>query len=98
MTIRKSIITHNEKEYKVLMAVFDKAGGACEILIYPIENGISSDKEIYLKQTTHAVDAYHIYTDIKENPEKYVSDKAIEKYFACRDCSEWCCTMCKYWG
>ena len=91
----KDIIKHNEKEYQ-LSTVFMENVGLFETMIFPIENGIVSGNEVFCHRTSHIALANEVYTDIKTYPEKYLSDKAIEKYLACKNCYEWCCTMCKY--
>ena len=93
----KNIIKYNEKEYQLSSVYFDKMK-LFEIMIFPIENGIVSGNEVYCKRTHNLIFANEVYIDIKFNPEKYLSDKAIEKYLACKNCHEWCCTMCKYFG
>ena len=91
----KDIIKHNEKEYQ-LSTVFLKNMSLFETMIFPIENGIISGNEIYCYRTKDVGESKNKHAEIYENVEKYLSDKAIEKYLACRKCNEWCCTMCKY--
>ena len=91
----KNIIKYNGKEYQ-LSTVFLNKMALFEIMIFPIENGIVSDNEVFCHRTSHIALANEVYTDVKAHPEKYLLDKAVEKYFACRKCKEWCCTMCKY--
>lgn len=93
----KDIIEYNEKEYQ-LSGIFIEKMASYEIMIFPIENGVVSDDEVFYHRTDKIALANAVYTDIKFHPEKYLSDKAIEKYLACRNCREWCCTMCKYFG
>lgn len=93
----KDIIKYNEKEYQ-LSTVFLEKMALFETMVFPIENGIVSGNEVYCYRTRDAGESKYKYTDIYENTEKYLSDKAIEKYFACKKCNEWCCTMCKYFG
>lgn len=93
----KDIIKYNEKEYQ-LSSVFIEKMGLFETMIFPIENGIISGSEVFCYRTHYLELANEVYTRIKLYPEKYLSDKAIEKYFACKKCEEWCCTMCKYFG
>lgn len=83
----KDIIQYNGKEYKLSITFIEKIK-LFEIMIFPIENGIVSNNEVCYFRTANM--------DIYENIEKYLSDKAIEKYLACKKCHEWCCTMCKY--
>lgn len=84
----KDIIQYNGKEYKLSITFIEKIK-LFEIMIFPIENGIVSNDEVCCFRTVNINDIY-------ENIEKYLSDKAIEKYLACKNCHEWCCTMCKY--
>ena len=91
----KDIIKYNEKEYH-LSSVLIENMGLFETMIFPIENGIVSGSEVFCHRTRHIALANEVYTVIKLHPEKYLSDKAIEKYFACKDCENWCCTFCKY--
>lgn len=91
----KDVIRYNEKEYQ-LSTVFLENMALFETMIFPIENGIVSGNEIYCFRTMDAGESKYKHIDIYENAEKYLSDKAIEKYFACKKCEEWCCTMCPY--
>lgn len=91
----KDIIQYNKKEYQ-LSTVFIEKMKLFETMIFPIENGIVSGNEVYCFRTMDAGKSRYKHIDIYENVEKYLSDKAIEKYLACKNCSEWCCTMCKY--
>lgn len=84
----KDIIQYNGKEYKLSIVFIEKIK-MFETIIFPIENGIVSNNEVCYFRTTNVNDIY-------ENMEKYLSDKAIEKYLTCKNCHEWCCTMCKY--
>lgn len=93
----KDVIKYNEKEYQ-LSTVFLENMALFETMIFPIENGIVSGNEVYCYRTVNADASKDKHKDIYENTEKYLSDKAIEKYLACRKCHEWCCTMCKYFG
>lgn len=93
----KDIIKYNEKEYQ-LSTVFIENMGLFETMIFPIENGIVSGNEVYCFRTVRAGESKNKHEDIYENVEKYLSDVAIEKYLACKNCYEWCCTMCKYYG
>ena len=84
----KDIIQYNGKEYKLSITFIEKIK-LFKIIIFPIENGIVSNNEVCYFRTINVNDIY-------ENMEKYLSDKAIEKYLVCKNCHEWCCTMCKY--
>lgn len=91
----KDIIKHNEKEYQLSTTFIDNMA-LFETMIFPIENGIVSGSEVYCYRTRYAGESKYKHNDIYENPEKYLSDKAIEGYLACKNCHEWCCTMCQY--
>ena len=93
----KDIIKYNEKEYQ-LSSVYLENMCLFETMIFTIENGIVSGNEVFCHRTSHIALANEVHIDIKTHPEKYLSDKAIEKYFACKKCEEWCCTMCEYFG
>lgn len=91
----KDIIKYRDKEYQ-LSAV--KISNVFETMIFPVENEIVYGNEVYCFRTTKIEKYEAKYKDILYHPEKYLTEKAIEKYLACRDCQEWCCTMCKYFG
>ena len=91
----KDVIKYKDKEYQLSTV---KVSNVFETMIFPVENEIVYGNEVYCFRTTRAGSSHDKHQDIYENPEKYLSEKAIEKYLACRDCSEWCCTMCKYFG
>ena len=91
----KDIIKYNEKEYQ-LSTVFIENMSLFETMIFPIENRTVSGREVYCFRTVYASDSKYKHKDIYENPEKYLSDKAIEKHLTCKNCNEWCCTLCKY--
>lgn len=93
----KEVIKYNEKEYQ-LSSRFIENMCVFEIMIFPIENGIVSGNEVFCHRTHYLASANEIYTNIKFHPEKYLSGKAIEKYFACKICNNWCCTMCPHFG
>jgi hypothetical protein len=91
----KDIIKYNEKEYQ-LSTVHIENMAMFETMIFPIENGIVSGKEVYCYRTTDVGKSQSKHKDIYYNAEKYLSERAIEKYLACKNCYEWCCTMCRY--
>lgn len=91
----KDIIQYNKKEYQ-LSTVFIEKMKLFETMIFPIKNGIVSGNEVYCFRTRDEGKSRYKHIDIYENVEKYLSDKVIEKYLACKNCHEWCCTMCKY--
>ena len=89
----KDIIKYEDKEYQ-LSGI--KTNNVFEIMVFPIENEIINNNEVYCFRTPRIEQLEYKYRDILYYPEKYLTKKAIEKYLACRDCYEWCCTMCKY--
>ena len=91
----KDIIKYNDKEYQ-LSTIYIENMAIFETMIFSIENNKISGKEVYCFRTSRAGESQMKHGDIYYHPEKYVSDKAIEKYLACKSCDEWCCTMCKY--
>ena len=91
----KDIIKYDNKEYQ-LSTIYIENMAIFETMIFPIENGKVSGKEVYCFRTLRANESKWKHTDIYEHPEKYVSNRAIEKYLACKKCDEWCCTMCKH--
>ena len=91
----KDIIKYNGKEYQ-LSTVFIENVNIFETMIFPIENGIISGSEVYCFRTARAGESHNKHRDIYCHYDKYLSDKAIKKYFACKKCEAWCCTMCKY--
>lgn len=91
----KDILKYKDEEFQ-LSTVFIENIGLFETMIFPIENGIVSGSEVYCFRTIDAGASKYKHEDIYENAEKYLSDKAIEKYLACRNCHEWCCTLCQY--
>ena len=93
----KDVIKYNKKDYQ-LSTVFLENMALFETMIFSIENGVVSGEEVYCFRTMDAGESKYKHEDIYESPEKYLSDKAIEKYFACKKCEEWCCTMCQYFG
>ena len=95
----KDIIKHNEKEYQLSTVAIENVaifGTIFETMIFPIKNGIVSGNEVYCYRTRNAGESKYKHQDIYDNPEKYLSEKAIEGYFACKNCHEWCCTLCQY--
>lgn len=91
----KDIIKYNEKEYQLSTVYLEKMK-IYETMIFPVENGVVSGNEVYCNRTMDVEESKYKHIDIYKNAEKYLSDKAIEKYFACKKCEEWCCTMCSY--
>lgn len=91
----KDIIKYDNKEYQ-LSTIYIENMITFETMIFPIENGKVSGEEVYCFRTLRVNESKWKHTDIYKHPEKYVSNKAIEKYLTCKNCNEWCCTMCKH--
>lgn len=92
----KDIIKYNEKEYQLSTVLIENNMSVFETMIFPIENGIVSGNEVYCFRTLRSGESQRKHADIYYHPEKYVSNEVIEQYLACKDCNEWCCTLCQY--
>ncbi len=71
------------KEYQVSTAfVYD-----CyfETMIFPIEEGVVSGREVYKWESYSLEEAVDKHRDIKNNPEKYISDEAIAEYLRLKE-------------
>ena len=71
------------KEYQVSTAfVYD-----CyfETMIFPIEEGVVSGREVYKWESYSLEEAVDKHRDIKNNPEKYISDEAIAEYMKSKE-------------
>ena len=73
----KDIIRHGEKEYQLSTVNLD---GFLETMIFPIENGVISGREVYCFRTTLPGDSMEKHGDIFDHPEKYISEEAVAKY------------------
>lgn len=73
----KDIIKHNDKEYQLSTVNID---GCLETMIFPIDDGIVSGREVYCFRTTKAGDSMEKHGDIYYHPEKYLSNEAINRY------------------
>lgn len=73
----KDIITYDDKEYQLSTVNLD---GMLETMIFPIENGVVSGKEVYCFRTYKPGDSMKKHGDIFDHPEKYVSKDAIARY------------------
>ena len=81
----KNIIynVYTGKEYQVSTAfVYD-----CyfETMIFPIEEGVVSGREVYKWESYSLEEAVDKHRDIKNNPEKYISDEAIAEYLRLKE-------------
>lgn len=81
----KNIIynVYTGKEYQVSTAfVYD-----CyfETMIFPIEEGVVSGREVYKWESYSLEEAVDKHRDIKNNPEKYISDEAIAEYIRLKE-------------
>ena len=66
-----------EKEYQLYTV---NINGCFETMVFPIENGIVSGKEVYCFRTTDPGESISIHGDIYNHPEKYLSESAIAEY------------------
>ena len=83
----KDIIKYNNKEYQ-LSTIYIENMVTYETMIFPIENGIVSGKEVYCFRTAKSFkNAANKHGDIYNHPEKYLSEEAISEYIKQRD--EW---------
>ena len=73
----KDVIRYNDKEYQISTVNLD---GLLETMIFPIEDGIVSGREVYCFRTVEAAESIRKHADIYCHPEKYLSDEAIAKY------------------
>ena len=89
----KDVLEYENNKYQLSTV---NLNGVFETMIFPIENGIVSGNEVYCFRTMDAGSSHNKHKDIYNHCDKYLSDKAIEKYLACKNCQEWCCTLCKY--
>lgn len=73
----EDIIKYNKKEYKVIKYTncVEGSKNTHEIIIYPIENGIVSNKEVYKSRLYDVINSIDKYLDILENPELYLDKK-----------------------
>ena len=95
--ILKTIIEYNDKQYMLSM-VYISEMKVFETMIFPIKDATVDNNEVYCSRTMFQEVASLRARDIYDYPEKYLSDEAIEAYLACKNCNEWCCTLCKYFN
>lgn len=81
----KDIIQYDGKEYQ-LSTVLLEPSNVFETMIFPIEDEVVSGNAVYCYRTTKAGQSMKKHEDVYDHPEKYVSEKAIEKYLACSKC------------
>lgn len=56
-----------------------------ETMIFPIEDGIVSGREVYKWEAYNLEEAIDKHRDIKNRPEKYISDEAISEYIKSKE-------------
>lgn len=78
----KDIIEYNEKVYQLSTINID---GMLETMVFPIEKGHVSGKEVYCFRTFNAGESKNKHTDIYYYPEKYLSKEAIDKYLKSKE-------------
>lgn len=78
----KDIIRYNDKEYQLSTVNLD---GMFETMIFPIENGIVSGREVYRFETFKAGESKNKHEDIYYHPDKYLSDEAITEYLKSKE-------------
>ena len=93
--ILKIIIEYNDKQYMLSMVYILKMK-VFEIMLFPMKDDNVNNNEVFCYTIMSQKAASHRIKDILDYPEKYLCDEAIEAYLACKKCSEWCCTLCKY--
>ena len=80
----KDYITYNEKSYQISTVKLHRYG-IVETMVFPVEDGIVSGKEVYCLRTTKPGEAVHKHMDIYAHPEKYLSEEAINAYFKSKE-------------
>ena len=73
----KDNIVYENKKFQ-LSAI--KLDGYYEIMIFPIEFGVVSGREVYCFRTANTREATSKYRDIYYNYQNYVSEEAINNY------------------
>lgn len=82
----KDIIEYNDKKYQ-LSTIHIKDMVTFETMIFPIEDGMVSGKEVYCFRTVESSESQNKHTDIYYHPEKYISEEAIASYL--REKEKW---------
>lgn len=78
----KNIIKYNEKEYQLLTINID---GMFETMIFPIEKGVVSEKEVYCFRTMEEGESKDKHINIYYQPSKYLSKEAIAEYIKSKE-------------
>lgn len=78
----KDIIKYNDKEYQLSTI---NINGCFETMIFPIENGVISGKEVYCFRTADSGESLNKHKDIYKHLEKYISDEAITNYLKSKE-------------
>ena len=82
----KDIIKYGNKEY-LLSTVYIENMITFETMIFPIENGRISGREVYCFRTLDAGESKYKHEHIYYHSENYISDEAIAKYL--KEKEEW---------
>lgn len=80
----KDIIEYKNKEYQLSCSSVSNHT-IYEIMIFPIENEMISENEVYCFRTTDVHDAASEYHKILNNQYLYVSEEAINKYLKSKE-------------
>lgn len=75
----KDILEYKDKKYQLSTVNLDGLG-LFETMIFPIEHGVVSGKEVYCFRTFEAGESHDKHRDIYYHSENYISDEAIAKY------------------
>ncbi len=78
----KDVIRYNDKNYQLSTVNLD---GVLETMIFPIEDGVVSGREVYCFRTVKAGESMDKHGDIYYHPEKYLSDEAIAEYIKSKE-------------
>lgn len=78
----KDIIRYDGKEYQLSTI---NTNGCLETMVFPIENGVVSGKEVYCFRTTDGAESASKHLDIYQRPFKYLSESAISEYLKSKE-------------
>lgn len=78
--MKKYIIEYNGKKFQLSTTILKNYCSIIEIMIFPIEDGIVSGSEIFCHRTLNPTLAAFCCADIRNNPEKFLNEEAIQKY------------------
>lgn len=75
----KDILKYKDKEFQ-LSTIYIENMVTFETMIFPIEDGVVSGREVYCFRTVKSSESQKKHADIYYHPEKYISEEAIAKY------------------